>query len=309
VKIDGKQVFLSRDKAEAKRKWTRLMADGLPRDCLLSECMDDYLDTLTGYTKKLRAGVLKAFLKHVGPIRVSKLQEHHFESYVKPAWSSSTRRTYLDVLITCLNHAVKKKKIPDNPLKNVKKPAWERREHIMTAEELSTLLKHATEPFLTILTFMAKTGVRPGEACGVQIENCFPDQHLILVANKTAKQTGVKMRPVYVSDEIAEMVRKLMCGRTGRLFLNFYGRPWNRDAVQKRFESLREKLGLSKGVVAYAVRHRFGSDAINVHRLDSLIVARLMGHSDPSMLASNYFHEDIQPMVDAVTKIGKLDKS
>ena len=40
-------------------------------------------------------------------------------------------------------------------------------------------------------------------------------------------------------------------------------------------------------------------DAINRQKLDSLIVARLMGHSDARMLERTYFREDTEAMVEA----------
>jgi hypothetical protein len=41
VEFSGKQVWLSKDKAEAKRKWLKLMAEGGPsQDCPLQDCVD-----------------------------------------------------------------------------------------------------------------------------------------------------------------------------------------------------------------------------------------------------------------------------
>jgi integrase len=88
--------------------------------------------------------------------------------------------------------------------------------------------------------------------------------------------------------------------------LNLYGDPWQTDTVRCRFSNLREKLGLSKGVIPYGTRHRFASDAINRQKMDSLVVARLMGHSDGRMLQKSYVREDTDAMVEAMKKaIGK----
>ena len=86
------------------------------------------------------------------------------------------------------------------------------------------------------------------------------------------------------------------------MFLNLYGKPWQTDTIRCRFRNLREKLGLSKGVVPYGTRHRFASDAINRQKMDSLVVARLMGHSDARMLQKTYFREDTEAMVEAMKK-------
>ena len=94
-----------------------------------------------------------------------------------------------------------------------------------------------------------------------------------------------------------------MAGHTeGRLFLNRYREPWTPDTVRLRFARLRKKLGLSEGVIPYGTRHRFASDAINIGKMDSLIVARLMGHTDARMLQKTYFREDTAAMVEAMKK-------
>ena len=118
----------------------------------------------------------------------------------------------------------------------------------------------------------------------------LPGPSIWLVANKTKNKTGVKKRPIYLTPGLAEITRKLMAGRTeGHLFLNLYGEPWTTDTVRLRFSRLREKLGLSEGVIPYGTRHRFASDAINRQKLDSLIVARLMGHSGRQDAAEDVF--------------------
>jgi Phage integrase family len=120
---------------------------------------------------------------------------------------------------------------------------------------------------------------------------------------KTKNKTGVKKRPIYLTPELAEPTRTLIGGRAeGHLFLNLYGDPWTTDTVRCRFRNLRETLGLSRGVIPYGTRHRFASDAINRRKMDSLVVARLMGHSDGRMLQQTYFREDTDAMVEAMKK-------
>lgn len=124
-----------------------------------------------------------------------------------------------------------------------------------------------------------------------------------MVSNKTKNKTGVRKRPIYLTPGPAELTRELIGGRTeGHLFLNSYGDPWLTDTVRCRFRNLSEKLGLSKGVIPYGMRHRFASDAINRQKTDSLVVARLMGHSDGRMLQKTYFREDTDAMVEAMKK-------
>ncbi|MGO9470508.1 MAG: tyrosine-type recombinase/integrase [Isosphaeraceae bacterium] len=304
VEIAGKQVRLSKDKAEAKRKWLKLLSQGgLPKDRPLRECVEHYLPRLAPRTRRTREQTLTAFLKHTGEISVGKLTKQHVRSFLKPGWSASTVRGHIKTVIACLSQAVRDGLIEENPVKDIEKPAWERREKILTAEELAKLLAAAREPFKTLLKAMADSGCRPGEICSLKVENCFPDQSIWLVANKTKNKTGVRERPVYLTPELAELTRSLIGGRTeGYLFLNRDGNPWTTDTVRCRFRNLREKLGLSDGAIPYGTRHRFASDAINRQKMDSLVVARLLGHSDARMLEKTYFREDTDAMVEAVKK-------
>ncbi len=304
VEMGGKQVRLSADKAEARRLWLKLMAEGdQPKDRFVHECMGHYLPTLTDSTRRTREQVLDAFLLHVGKVKVSALTPRHITGYLKPGWSPSTRRSHIKTILACLNRAVKDGLIAENPVKDVEKPAWERREKILTGEELAKLMAAAKEPFRSLLVAMTESGCRPSEICGLKVEDCFPDQNIWLVENKTKNQTGVKKRPIYLTPELAGLTRTLIGSRTGgHLFLNRQRQPWTTDTLRLRFRRLRKKLGLSDGVIPYGTRHRFASDAINRQKMDSLVVARLLGHTDARMLQKTYFREDTAAMVEAVKK-------
>lgn len=304
VELNGRQVRLSKDKAEAKRMWLKLLAEGgQPQDSFLHACVENYLDGLTPGTRRTREPILNAFMEHVGRIKAGSLTARHVKTYLKRSWSPSTVRTHIKTILACLNLAVKDGLIDENPVKDIEKPAWERREKILSGEELEKLLAAAREPFKTLLRAMAESGCRPSEICGLKVEDCFLDDSIWLVANKTKNQTGVKKRPIYLTPELVELSRKLIGVRTeGYVFRNRYAEPWTTDTLRLRFRRLRKKLGLSEGVIPYGTRHRFASDAINREKLDSLIVARLMGHSDARMLQKTYFREDTAAMVDAMKK-------
>jgi len=128
VELGGKQISLGKDKAEAKRKWVKLLAEGgLPKDRPLRECVEHYLPTLAPKTRRTREQTLYAFLKHTGEIKVGKLANHHVSTFIRPNWSASTTRGHIKTIIACLSMAAKHGLIEKNPVKDVEKPAWERR--------------------------------------------------------------------------------------------------------------------------------------------------------------------------------------
>jgi integrase/recombinase XerC len=303
VEINGKQVCLGKDKAEAKRKWHKLMHEGVPKAPYFHELMQPYLATLKGENFRKRTSALAEFADHVGRIRVSKLTEDHVATFLRANWSGSTARTYIVSVLACLNYAVKTRVIPQNPLRDVTKPPWERREAVMTKEERETVLAHVRGPFRDLVIALSETGCRPGEIYHLQIEQCDLDHGLWVVKNKTRGQTGIRKRTVYLTDGIVELTRRLIGERTtGNVFRNSRGVPWGDRAAGLRFLVLRKRLGLSKGVTAYSLRHRFISDAINDKKMDSLIVATLVGHTNASMLQKHYFHPDPESMREAAKK-------
>src|SRR4051794_27111635 len=108
VKINGKQVRLSKDRAEARRLFHKLVADGgLPKDSALHDCVEHYLATLAPKTRRTREQVLTAFEKHVGRIKAGNLTKRHMRTFIKPTWSPSTVRSHLKTILACLNQCVK----------------------------------------------------------------------------------------------------------------------------------------------------------------------------------------------------------
>ena len=53
-------------------------------------------------------------------------------------------------------------------------------------------------------------------------------------------------------------------------------------------------------MVAYAVRHTWASNAINNSDANPALVAKMLGHTDLTMLLRTYFHEDPEAMRRAV---------
>ena len=163
---------------------------------------------------------------------------------------------------------------------------------------------------ITSRNTFSDSGCRPGEICSLTIDRCVPDQSFWLVANKTRNKTGLKMRPIYLTPELAALTRSQIGTRTeGFLFLNRDGNPWKTDTVRCRFRNLREKLGLSPGAIPSGTRHRFASDLINRRKVDSVIVARLLGHSDGRMLLKTYYREDTAAMVEVMKMASANDNA
>jgi site-specific recombinase XerD len=118
-------------------------------------------------------------------------------------------------------------------------------------------------------------------------------------------------RVIYLNDAAKKLVEELMkTNPTGRLLRNSKGNPWTRNAIVCGFRRIRARTGL-KGFVAYVLRHTFATDALTRGE-DSVTVAALMGHRDPTMVAQVYSHVTKKPkfLSDAVKRArGESTKS
>jgi integrase len=151
----------------------------------------------------------------------------------------------------------------------------------------------ATTALRAILVGLRETGARPSELRRAQIDRCFLDQGVLYVPNKTAKKTGKKERPIYLTEEMTQLVRGLIgCRTEGFIWLTTKGKPWSYANLEERWRRLVEKVPVPKGITLYTYRRTFISSAINNKNINPAHVAQLVGHVDLTMILKHYLEED-----------------
>ena len=183
--------------------------------------------------------------------------------------------------------------IDRSPIAGMEKPEAKKRDVLISEAEFNTILKHASAEFSDLLVVSWETGCRPQEVKPLEAHHVQLDQHRWVLPPEEAKG---KKRPriVYMTPKAEEIVRRLVEQYPeGKIFRNVRGRPWTADAVKCTFERLEEKLG--KRYCQYNLRHAFGHRMLTERKLDSLVVAELMGHTSPQMLATTYSHLNANP--------------
>jgi integrase len=238
---------------------------------------------------------LQAFADLHGAVPVRDLKPYHVTRWLTghPGWGQSTQRGAITAVKRALNWAADEGLIPANPLKKVQKPPVKHRDKVLSPEEQRAIAAAPRDgAFQLFLTALASTGCRPGEISRVTAE------HVDLGAgtwtfgrHKTVKKTQ-RPRVVYLTPEMVELCRRLVAERpTGPLFLNSRGRPWSRNSIRCRFRRLRKKLGLDKGVVAYAYRHTYTTTGLE-EGVPIATMAELLGHTSTQMINEHYGHLD-----------------
>ena len=145
-------------------------------------------------------------------------------------------------------------------------------------------------------------GARPIQVRDVTRENVSPcGTTWVFQRHKTSGKTGAPL-VVYLSPCLQTLTKILLAKRTGNLFVNGLGEPYSKNAVVHRLARMRKSLKI-EGVIAYAYRHTFATDALLAGN-DLATVAAMLGHKDVSMVSKVYGHLDqnVKHMHAAVAK-------
>ena len=94
-------------------------------------------------------------------------------------------------------------------------------------------------------------------------------------------------RVIWLNAEALEIVKRLASvNPEGKLFRNGKGTPWKKDAFARRFSRLSVRLRMPH-LIPYSLRFTFATESV-LAGLDSIVLAKLMGHSLTKMLERVY---------------------
>jgi integrase len=245
-------------------------------------------------TAELARHFLQSFIDHVydrkpcGKLKVSALKPLHVTDWLAGAtsWNATSRNRAISNVKRALNWCVEQGVLTKNPIKEMRKPKERRRETVLSPEERQRIVAAVKDQaFLRFLYALGQTGARPKEIRTVTAAE-LRDGYWEL-DGKTTGRTG-ESRCVYLTPGMATLCSELARDHPdGPLFRNTRGKPWTRNAIRIRFRNLRKKLGLPKGVVAYAFRHTYITDALE-KGVPIASLAELAGHSDTRMISTVY---------------------
>jgi site-specific recombinase XerD len=259
-------------------------------------------------TVRFYASRLKAFAeyfngrkwKSIRPLEVNEYLDHAGQGL-----SDSTRRHNVVALQTLQAFALKEKLEKRRIFEKLEKPRMGQRERVATEDEVDRILAGASVEFRLIFAALGQTGCRPGELCGLQIDQIDWDkgEHgLIVIQNhKTARKTG-RPRIIPIGWKFAALLRMVIGERTsGAVFLSQAGRPWSPAHLSGMHRRLRDAAGLDRQLVLYSRRHGFATNLIK-NGVDINTVCDLMGHSSLDM-TKRYAHRDYGTLGGAQDKI------
>ena len=236
---------------------------------------DWYNNFLSSFAK--RHGNLS--LVEVAPFHVTEWANREFKND-----SPSTRHGAMRAVQRPFNWAAEQNLIPHSPIAKLKKPTPNRREKIIPPKLWQEIM--ATEKAVCwrdFLTFMRETGCRVQEVRILEAVH-FDEEHQRFILPPSQAKGKKVPRVIYTTETALEIVRRRVTEfPEGPIFRSTRGKPLTRNAIRCRFRRY------GTGLCATLLRHTYVTEGL-IAGVDSVSMAVLVGHSDPSMIAKHYQH-------------------
>lgn len=296
---EGKQVWLGRFEAEAREN-LKLLMDGQPiikpgeevhsSDTRLQEVVDTFLDyhkiISRPKTYEWYRNFLKEFCPHFGNVKVSTLTPRAVLAWLatKKNWGDNSRHGAVRAIKAAMRHALESRVIRVDPLAKLKRPRAVAREGAeLTPEQWAKILEHVSGDFRDILLFLRLTGCRPQEARAVEARHFRSG---VIVFPRVESKGKLRERVIWLGEKAKEIVVRLVAKYpTGPIFRR-KGKAWSPQVLVSWFKRLKAKTGIPN-LCAYSIRHTYATECV-INGMDSIILAKLMGHSNTKMLEAVY---------------------
>lgn len=236
---------------------------------------------------------LKSFLRMLGKLKVDELTKADVQKWLDKCVIGSknandTKRADINAYLQWQRWAVEREHLAEPLVPTIKKPPGNQRERVPTDEEFKAVLAIAKPTFAMVLKGLRWTGARPNELAKATIADWDREANLIvLLDHKTARKTG-RPRTIGVGQDVRALLEEVIGERqAGPIFLNDRGKAWTENAMSHSFRRLRDKLGLSKDLVLYSMRHAAGTEFCE--KLGIYAAKELLGHTSINM-TQRYAH-------------------
>jgi len=273
--------------------------------------------TWTSYEVAFRRHILpilgKKRLRDLRPVDIQAWVDEISQNGLSPA---TVGRCYR-YLRACVRQAEAWEIIDHNPFKGIILPRVPRKElDFLNADEIRCLLDAAKFPEKALFAILALSGLRLGEALGLQWKDIDYGMHAIYVTKAFSYWGGIQepktessRRAVTLLPVLADILMDYAAflGNTNPddfLFQTRGLRPLDPANARKRFEATLARAGL-KRVTLHSLRHSYASlmlsSGANIKAL-----SHALGHASVTMTLNTYSHLIEEKMEEAVTRMDAL---
>ena len=177
-------------------------------------------------------------------------------------------------------------------------------------EDVTKLLAAACGEFGDMIRFGLLTGLRPLELRELKHDQvkvtAAGTMHVLIEHHKTSKSAGEpRPRSVPLTPEGEEIIERQFKARprSKYVFVFHAGHPYTRYDLKCKLRRLCVKAGTSQVYSPYALRHTFASMESDSGLVETMSLARLMGHSTTRTL-NRYVSNTLASHVNAVNLVG-----
>lgn len=320
--VNGKRIgkkVRAPDKRSAERELETLRRTYAAGGDPSQQTLDEYLaDWLRDHGPTVRPSTLVSYTGHVdnhispllGGIPLRKLRATDVRRLIADRLAAGKSPATVGRIVTtlriALTQATRDRVILDNPAAAVRLPR-------VTAEPVAALTEDEADRIVdatrgtwmeTLVALLLGTGIRLGEACGLDWSDVDLERSFVLV-----RVSKTKVRAVPMSDTATEALRKhkaaaKVYGPAEPVFLgDRSGKRLSGASVSHAFPLLLKRAGLPS-MTPHGLRHGVASLMIakGVHMR---VVAEQLGHSNPAMTARVYAHVLPESQRDAVRLLNR----
>jgi integrase len=192
--------------------------------------------------------------------------------------------------------------VAHNVMEGVVLPDSKRRQRFFASQQqIQLIIAAAKEPYRTFYGLAAETGLRPGELCGLTVDDLDLERGLLQVQRSAWRgklgdpKTDDSIRVVELSPQACEHLRTFLTSWRSNerrlLFATRNGTPWDQNLLLKRkFKPLLKVLGiqLPRGDGFYILRHGNATLMSSFGAPQKLRQERL-GHADGSPVTESVY--------------------
>jgi len=230
---------------------------------------------------------------------------------VAPA-TFNLRREYLKAFFSwCVREGI----FPENPLAGIPKRKDPGKVRHLPEDVLRELLRlpdrstfSGLRDYALILLSLA-TGIRPGEALALLVEDVDLRGLTVMVRRAVAKTRVERVLPIPppVADAIRELIaaRHPAWGEKVPLFCSFSGQRFTVDEWEKRLKKYGARIGTK--VTPYMLRHSFAIETLRA-RANAFVVQHMLGHTSMAMTKRyvNLVESDIREAMAQADPLNRL---
>ncbi|MGW0038402.1 tyrosine-type recombinase/integrase [Gordonia sp. NPDC003376] len=249
------------------------------------------------------------------------------KEHKRKPWSARSLNKCIDTWRTMLAYGVDRRELPHNVAASMKKVSRERKEmSTYTPHEIRQVLKTADKDRNGHLWYLALSGLRRGEICGLRWDGIDLDNATLTIDTnrvqagagkvvENAPKTRASRRTLPIDAGLVAVLKRAKATQaaerlkigadfadTGYVAVNEAGRPYTPDTLTRMWRKITDRAGV-RVIRLHDARHSCGT-AMHLRGVPLATIARWLGHADASVTARIYAHSQDDSLKAASVTLG-----